>query len=747
MADIDDMLSNFDALLAKYQGSAGPTELLQQPDTIPPEPREPPPPSTQPQRKASTSKWSVASSDAQYDEDFDEDFEEDFEEDVAEEEEAPAKPATPEPLKPAARAGRRAGAPATASAAADPLADLGSGGRKLFEPVGNGRDERAGLHEHEQLKQERLVSQAKAEAERLERLEAQRREEEEERRREDEEVERRMAEAKRRKEEAAQRQREADEERQATAGGSFLTALQLPDQSAPKALTQPLAREPQRRTKAPSGGGTRKPPPRKPPTPQAASDNNLTDVLLSGKEKMAALARENAELDAELTKVRKDLERVRKETQVLQSKAGPPRSAGVMRPPSKQSARVRKPPSTADAEREMRLAHNARKQLDYYAKEHEQLRRQVAKLASAEGDIDALSAIVSARSEALAAAVKKGKELARAQKEVQKALGAPPKEDHGRALVLLREEVRVLRERHSKMKGKAESHERDIDNHQARMAEVQSEVDEYTRKMKEMQEQLRVNHEAAAKEAAAADGEAGSKLRQLEQQIEEEEEAVARDKAEQRAKINELVAQIKRERGKVEVATRLSRAGEDELRELELRRKQRERAKREARAASRLAAEKTEAEAIAAVDAHAAAILRGKAPPSRPRNSKAKTGDAMKHNGTRSQKEGGATPNPHEAVDAAPFFDMDLSEKNGLSSAGAGENQAATSVDRGGGSAGASSENGLDLPELVDDVQPLGKARGKAIMDPSSPGGISYTSALDEFDDDDEAEDLEEDIL
>jgi hypothetical protein len=313
--------------------------------------------------------------------DYDEDFDEDLEEDIGGDDDAPAapaKPPTPEPPKPAARAGRRAGASAAVSAAVNPLGEFDSGGKRLPEPVSNGWAERAGLQEQERQRQEKLVSDARAEALRLERLEERKKEEEEERRREDEEVERRMAAAGRRKEEAAQRQRDADADRKAMASGSFLTSVDLPDSVSAGAVVNPQAKEPHRRTKPPPVLDSRKPP-AKPARPAPIADNNLVDALVSERERMADLARENAQLEAELGKVRREVDRVRKETQMLHCKAGPPRSAGAMRPVSKQGGRgARRPPSTADAERELRLAHNARRQLEYYAKEHQQLQRQVS---------------------------------------------------------------------------------------------------------------------------------------------------------------------------------------------------------------------------------------------------------------------------------------------------------------------------------------------------------------------------------
>lgn len=411
MADIDDMLSNFDALLAKYQTTASPDpkaaeavdkvtwpadrkadeqmDVVQQqerPDSPPPvfdvpsSPRADTPPRPRPpprQLPAPT----PAGRDANIGDDYDEDFDDDFEEDIGGEDDAPAapaKPPTPKPLTPAARAGRRAGAPVTVSASVNPLGEFDFGGKRLLQPVSTGWADRADVQEQERVRQEKLVEDARAEAQRLERLEERERDEEEERRREEEEVERRIAAARRGKEEAAQRHRDADAERDAMAGGGFLPSVDLPDTSSAGPHANPLAKQPHRSNKPPAARDSRQPP-AKPPRPAPIADQNLVDALVSERERMADLARENAQLEAELGKVRREVDRVLKETKVLHGKSGLPRSAGAMRPVSKQDGRgARRPPSTADVERELRLAHNARRQLEYYAKEHEQLRRQVA---------------------------------------------------------------------------------------------------------------------------------------------------------------------------------------------------------------------------------------------------------------------------------------------------------------------------------------------------------------------------------
>eukprot|EP00962_Isochrysis_galbana_P014876 scaffold4264_cov116-Isochrysis_galbana.AAC.1 len=370
--------------------------------------------------------------------------------------------------------------------------------------------------------------------------------------------------------------------------------------------------------------------------------------------------------------------------------------------------------------------------------------------------MESLSAVAVARVEALAAAAKKGKELARAQKEVQKALGAPQKEDPGRALVLLREEVRVLRERHGKVRGQAETLEKDAGNHQAKIAEVQADVDEYTRKLAEMHDVLRVRQEAVAKETAAAEAEAELQLRNLEGQVAEEGQAAAQEQAEQRAKINDLVAHIKRERGRVQAAARISRAVDEELRELELKKKQRERARREARTAGRAAAEAERAgtqAAEAAADAHAVSLLRAAALSPIKRASPANPGGASasakpfkgKADTTETPWVAGREPEETASSDRA------ASQPSGRLEA-AGRSRREEADDHGGG--GDGSDDGLGLPELDVETRqqrppgqprPASAARAPARgEDQDHAAGVSYTPTFDDFDED---SDLDEDVL
>ena len=274
----------------------------------------------------------VSSKAGSYDDDFEDGFEEDSE---------PPAPAPPPPVELAspaspppsigrqsaaavtlfsdartsgARAGRRAGSSAVT---AGPLDWVASEPQAM--PRGHGAEERARVAEEERQRQDRVLREARAEAERLE-VDAQQE----------------RAEAKRH---TAGRSHQADTRRKA----------------ASKPPAQAEARSPVASPVAPT-----------------------TDEACEGQ-RLTALARENSELEASLSRARRDLEQLRKQNEALASRACPPRSAGGSRPSSRMAARgtrgaSKRPPSSAgESEREARLAQNARKQLDYYAREHEHL--------------------------------------------------------------------------------------------------------------------------------------------------------------------------------------------------------------------------------------------------------------------------------------------------------------------------------------------------------------------------------------
>lgn len=545
MAAVDSMLSNFDALLAKYQTSsagAGPVQPVDKP--VWPEEHKAKPESSPAVFDVPTNLPSAAAPPAiedlsdvsskagSYDDDFEDGFEEDSE---------PPAPAPPPPVELASpaspppsigrhypRAGRRAGSSAVT---AGPLDWVASEPQAM--PRGHGAEERARVAEEERQRQDRVLREARAEAERLE-VDAQQE----------------RAEAKRH---TAGRSHQADTRRKA----------------ASKPPAQAEARSPVASPVAPT-----------------------TDEACEGQ-RLTALARENSELEASLSRARRDLEQLRKQNEALASRACPPRSAGGSRPSSRMAARgtrgaSKRPPSSAgESEREARLAQNARKQLDYYAREHEHLRRQLGRLAQADDKMDSMRAVIRAKTEAVSAAVRRGKELTRAQKEAARELGSPQREDPARALSLLREEVRVLKERRLRAREQVEALEKDGRSHEARVAEAQRSIDNYSTRLKAVQGQLHSMQQAASAETEAAEGQAQARAAALDAEREEEETAMARERADQRAMVNDLVAQIKQGRAGAKAAAAMSKAAKEKLRELELQRKQMDRARREARVAQR----------------------------------------------------------------------------------------------------------------------------------------------------------------
>mmetsp|Transcript_32751 Transcript_32751/g.103070 ORF Transcript_32751/g.103070 Transcript_32751/m.103070 type:complete len:642 (+) Transcript_32751:66-1991(+) len=462
---------------------------------------------------------------------YDDDFEDGFEEDSGPTAPAPpppvelASPASPPPSigRQPPRAGRRAGLSAVS---AGPLDWVASEPQAM--PRGHGAEERARVAEEERQRQDRVLREARAEAERLE-MDAQQE----------------RVEAKRH---TAGRSHQADTRRKAAS------------KEARSPVASPVA----------------------PTTDEACEGQRLT-----------ALARENSELEASLSRARRELEQLRKQNEALASRACPPRSAGGSRPSSRMAARgtrgaSKRPPSSAgESEREARLAQNARKQLDYYAREHEHLRRQLGRLAQADDKMDSMRAVIRAKTEAVSAAVRRGKELTRAQKEAARELGSPQREDPARALSLLREEVRVLKERQLRAREQVEAFEKDGRSHEARVAEAQRSIDNYSTRLKAVQGKLHSMQQAASAETEAAERQAQARAAALDAEREEEETAMARERADQRAMVNDLVAQIKQGRAGAKAAAAMSKAAKEKLRVLELQRKQMDRARREARVAQR----------------------------------------------------------------------------------------------------------------------------------------------------------------
>jgi len=173
---------------------------------------------------------------------------------------------------------------------------------------------------------------------------------------------------------------------------------------------------------------------------------------------------------------------------------------------------------------------------------------------------------------------------------------------------------------------------------------------------------------------------------------------------------------------RVEAAARIARAAEEELRELEMRKKQKERARREARSTARVTTERADTEAGGSTLSAAAVSI---AVAARETFVTAVASDSARA----------------EVVVAAP--------------PSAREQAASLAKPSSAGSSSGCSQGELDLPELQSDVaKPQQTGAGSSdcseedmvkVAAPTSPGGVSYTSAVDDFDE--ESENLDEDVL
>ena len=102
----------------------------------------------------------------------------------------------------------------------------------------------------------------------------------------------------------------------------------------------------------------------------------------------------------------------------------------------------------ADSEREARQVQNAKKMLAYYTKEREMLHKKLDRARGADDQLMRLEQSVSQMEAQLLDAAKRGRELLMLQKEKQRLLAAGgSREDSGRKLAALRDDIRVARER------------------------------------------------------------------------------------------------------------------------------------------------------------------------------------------------------------------------------------------------------------------------------------------------------------
>lgn len=96
---------------------------------------------------------------------------------------------------------------------------------------------------------------------------------------------------------------------------------------------------------------------------------------------------------------------------------GRPPSRPSTKPGAAKPAKKQRPFHTPDHDHEARLLANANKQVAYYLKENEQLKKQVSRAEAMGEHLNAIDASVKAHQEALANAQKKGRELLMRQKE------------------------------------------------------------------------------------------------------------------------------------------------------------------------------------------------------------------------------------------------------------------------------------------------------------------------------------------
>ncbi|KAL1510648.1 hypothetical protein AB1Y20_006946 [Prymnesium parvum] len=311
------------------------------------------------------------------------------------------------------------------------------------------------------------------------------------------------------------------------------------------------------------------------------------------------LARANSSLQEQVRKATRDLaralqakERISSAKQQRPTNRPPSKPGGAAKAPKKD-----RPYNTPDHEREARQLTNASKQLAYYSKESEQLKRKLARAQAMGEHLSAVEASVKAQQEALTEAQKKGRELLMRQKEQARALGSANREDPSRKIAEMRADLRVIKERTRKQLEQNEHDSQQIALLESKCADMEAEL-------KHLQEQYH-SHQAAvenvndrsAAEVAAKDKRAA----QLEAAMEAENNAMLADRAEQKQLQLQLQGQVRAARSALTRMQDLIRERHQEEKLRQLRAKEEERA-REAKARLK----KLEAEELAAAQAREA---------------------------------------------------------------------------------------------------------------------------------------------
>lgn len=203
-----------------------------------------------------------------------------------------------------------------------------------------------------------------------------------------------------------------------------------------------------------------------------------------------------------------------------------------------------------DAEREARQVQNAKKMLEYYTKERKMLDKKLGRARGADDQLHRLETSVAQMEAALQEAAKRGRELLMLQKEKQRLLAAGgSREDSGRKLVAMRDDIRVARER---LRRATEGNEADA----AQVAMAEQRLSDMTAEMRGLEDQysqhMRSAHEARAKlEMEATQREKRAARREAEvaavvASVEAEREAQLQQRVKAKVQLKELKHEVSR---------------------------------------------------------------------------------------------------------------------------------------------------------------------------------------------------------
>ena len=325
---------------------------------------------------------------------------------------------------------------------------------------------------------------------------------------------------------------------------------------------------------------------------------------------LGKLARTNALLQEQVSKAQRELARLqagRAPSGARDPASGrdPPSSRPSTKPGAAKPAARPRALTTPDYDRDVRQLANAHKQLAYYAREHELLKRKLSRAQTMDEHLAAVEQSVEAQRKALAEATKVGRQLLMKQKEGARELGRGGKDEMSRKVAEVRSDLRVAKERVRKQ-GEVNEHDAQQCALMAqKCADLTAELSELESRYTEHQATVT----AAAAKAASDAASKGEQAERVEAAVEQETAAMRAERSEQAAAVAKLQGQARVLRAELSRLLGAAKEKAHESRLLEIREKEevrkqvREKEEARAKEAWKRAEAKRRAEELAATAA------------------------------------------------------------------------------------------------------------------------------------------------